>query len=593
MVKIKILVGYHKPAKLYKSDIYVPIHLGRALATEASKDGKMSQDDYQWLVDNMIGDDTGDNISELNRHFCELTGIYWAWKNYDKLGNPEYIGFMHYRRPFLSDIIDEAQNWDIVGCHSRFGWPLKHQLIQNHGEESCQQFLSLLPSEDVHDLEKYLSAKDGYFYNMFIMKKDIFFGYCAWLFDILLRLHKNLDYSKLSYCNKRMVGYMAERLTGMFIFRHEKKCKVKKYDVAMRDEGCALPISPLKDDSVNICLSADDNYAPYLAVTIQSIKENADSDFYDICVIDDGISAQNKKRILSLVDDTFSIRFIDIKPYLANVSRDVFVTNAHFTQASYFRLFIPQIFAKYAKILYLDCDLVVHHNLKELFAQDLGGKAVGAVLDIEMYRQYFIKLGTIPDYLQNTLKMKSPKKYFQSGVLLLDIQKLRQMDFVAKALQRLQEIGNPRFVDQCVLNSLFDGDVCFLEPKWNVEWHIPYYIQFLDRQLPEDMYFAYMNSRKNPYIVHYCGGVKPWKDKEVDLADIWWKYARLTPFYEDFLFALFKQKSSMNESTFKLHLKYWYVKFIYKISWGEKHRKYKLKKNKLKEKLSRLRKRKD
>ena len=101
--KIKILVGYHKPAVLLKDDILTPIHLGRALVTEASKDGEMSKEDFEWMCENMIGDDTGDNISHLNRYFCELTGIYWAWKNYDKLGNPDYIGFSHYRRHLIFD----------------------------------------------------------------------------------------------------------------------------------------------------------------------------------------------------------------------------------------------------------------------------------------------------------------------------------------------------------------------------------------------------------------------------------------------------------------------------------------------------------
>ena len=58
----------------------------------------MSEEDYKWMLENMIGDDTGDNISDKNREYCELTGIYQAWKNYDKLGNPDYIGFIHYRR---------------------------------------------------------------------------------------------------------------------------------------------------------------------------------------------------------------------------------------------------------------------------------------------------------------------------------------------------------------------------------------------------------------------------------------------------------------------------------------------------------------
>lgn len=100
---VKILVGYHRPAVLLKDEVLTPIHLGRALATEASKDGSMSKEDYQWMLDNMIGDDTGENISEENRKYCELTALYWAWKNYDKLGNPDYVGFMQYRRHFIFD----------------------------------------------------------------------------------------------------------------------------------------------------------------------------------------------------------------------------------------------------------------------------------------------------------------------------------------------------------------------------------------------------------------------------------------------------------------------------------------------------------
>ncbi|EOH7902799.1 DUF4422 domain-containing protein, partial [Campylobacter coli] len=100
---IKILIGYHKPAVLFKDEILTPIHLGRALATQASKDGEMSKEDFEWMCENMIGDDTGDNISYLNRYFAEFSGLYWAWKNYSRLSNPDYIGFMHYRRHFIFD----------------------------------------------------------------------------------------------------------------------------------------------------------------------------------------------------------------------------------------------------------------------------------------------------------------------------------------------------------------------------------------------------------------------------------------------------------------------------------------------------------
>ena len=110
-LNIKILVAYHKPYKLFKNKMFVPIHVGRDIAFEKSKDGLISKEDYAWLEKNTIGDNTGDNISNLNREYCELSAIYWAWKNYEELGNPDYIGLMHYRTFFnLSKYIKENKS---------------------------------------------------------------------------------------------------------------------------------------------------------------------------------------------------------------------------------------------------------------------------------------------------------------------------------------------------------------------------------------------------------------------------------------------------------------------------------------------------
>lgn len=76
-MRIKILVAYHKKTTLFKNDIFIPIHLGRTLKEKETKDGSMNnEEDYKWMLENMIGDDTGDNISDKNREYCELTGIY-------------------------------------------------------------------------------------------------------------------------------------------------------------------------------------------------------------------------------------------------------------------------------------------------------------------------------------------------------------------------------------------------------------------------------------------------------------------------------------------------------------------------------------
>ena len=78
---MKIFVVYHKPAKLIKSKIFVPIHVGRSVGENDSKDGKIDGKYLNWLHKNMQGDNTGDNISNANRNYCELTALYWIWKN--------------------------------------------------------------------------------------------------------------------------------------------------------------------------------------------------------------------------------------------------------------------------------------------------------------------------------------------------------------------------------------------------------------------------------------------------------------------------------------------------------------------------------
>ena len=255
--KIKILISYHKPSVLLKDDIFTPIHVGRALATEASKDGNISEEDYQWMLDNMIGDDTGDNISYLNREFCELTAMYWAWKNYDKLGNPEYIGFMHYRRHFIfnnyidkndlgwgckvfdkitpeyllyskmykSSILNTINGYDIITTNQVY---YKNNVVDHYQE--IMPFLDvkyLLMAKNItqelypkynNSSETYYNSKYHYWYHSFIMKKDIFFKYAEWLFSILFTLHKQIDYSLFKIDNEyRTVAYIAERMHGIFI----------------------------------------------------------------------------------------------------------------------------------------------------------------------------------------------------------------------------------------------------------------------------------------------------------------------------------------------------------------------------------------
>ncbi|MBZ7937991.1 DUF4422 domain-containing protein [Campylobacter molothri] len=273
--KVKILVGYHKPAVLLKDEILTPIHLGRTLATQASKDGEISQEDYEWMFENMIGDDTGDNISHLNRYFCEFTGIYWAWKNYDKLGSPDYIGFMHYRRHFIFDENDRTFSYNFVACDEYYKDGLYKIQLYNFlnlydvistnayhndfvnveqyykGEEAVKyghvvkdyDILKCLVKNEstVFDLffSNYSNSYDHYAANMFIMRKDLFFSYCNLLFNIIFKLHNSIDYHGRNFQQIRSIGFISERLTGAYLFmllqNDIKIMFVPRYDVIVNE----------------------------------------------------------------------------------------------------------------------------------------------------------------------------------------------------------------------------------------------------------------------------------------------------------------------------------------------------------------------
>ena len=221
---IKILVCYHKKDNLFKNEVLVPIHCGRALACEASKDGKISEEDYRWMLDNMIGDDTGDNISDLNREFNEMTAIYWAWKNYDKLGNPDYIGLNHYRRLFNIDFnnLDKLleKYYFIKTAHAKAekslydDWRMsKKEWTDNEYLDKALECSKQLNIELGKDIEKFFkSGIQGGWCNMFILPRDEFFKYCEFIFNILFKLPKPKKVL-------RTAGMFIERLTSYYLYK--------------------------------------------------------------------------------------------------------------------------------------------------------------------------------------------------------------------------------------------------------------------------------------------------------------------------------------------------------------------------------------
>ncbi len=225
---VKILVAYHKKDYIYNSNKLVPIHCGREVAFEKTKDGRISKDEFEWLLNNTIGDDTGDNISYLNRTLNEMTAIYWAWKNYDKLGNPDYIGLNHYRRYFEINYgkIDKIlSKYDFIKQKHSISKQSFYDIWINF-EDRNKDFIDnaikickdVDPTEGT-EIEKFLKGNiHRGFCNMFIMKKEDFFKYCEFLFPIVLKLPQEVSFG-------RQAGYFAELLTSYYLYKMSKTKK--------------------------------------------------------------------------------------------------------------------------------------------------------------------------------------------------------------------------------------------------------------------------------------------------------------------------------------------------------------------------------
>lgn len=574
---IKILVSTHKPSVLLKNDFIVPIHVGRAAAQEKIQQGALSQNDYNWLANNMIGDDTGENISSLNERFCELTATYWAWKNYDRLGNPDYVGFMHYRRYFIFDenykrkfpefevfpriegSYLEALNIDPENISRVAGdydflitdWV---QLPPNNYEQYRKSPAHKIETIDCaleiiqKDHPRYAQVAYDYFHkmdkslfcNMFVAKKEIFFEYCEWIFDILFKVDKQTDYTNDTVGQRRACGFLAERLTGIFFYELmlKKKKSFRLLPVAFIEnpdrESDVTPAFGGSAKNINICFSTDNNYAPYLGVAIKSVIEHSSKEFnYDIFILDSNISKQNKSLILKIAEgyENFSIRFVDVNRHLADIPKSILYTHHHFAVPTYFRFFIPLIFKNYEKILYLDCDLVVKRDVAELYQLSVDGCLLRASRDIEASRlaRHDEKF---KDYLLNKLEIDEPSHYFNAGVSLFNIRQMVKENITEKLINKLSKIGTPCWVDQCVLNSTCHKQVKYFDLKWNVNWQIPLNCPDLVNSLRAADYYEFSAAYNSPYIVHFAGDIKPWKNPKFPLADNFWQYARQTPFYE-------------------------------------------------------------
>ncbi len=209
---VEIFTMTHKKFDEPKDSIYIPLHVGHAKAKE----------DFGYP-----GDDTGDNISDQNCYYGELTGVYWIWKNFH---TTDYVGVCHYRRYLVNEqdmILNQRMYEDILKDYDIITTKvLRLNTSYYKGYAANHHIKDLIATEQVIK-EKYLEYYDTYvrivnanktlFGNIMVTTKPLFDEYAAWLFDIFFEVQKRIEIDSYDDYHKRVFGFISEILLYVWI----------------------------------------------------------------------------------------------------------------------------------------------------------------------------------------------------------------------------------------------------------------------------------------------------------------------------------------------------------------------------------------
>lgn len=219
MAQIAIYIVQHKPYRFLADPAYIPLQVGSGERFCA------------------LRDDQGENIAEKNAAFCELTALYWIWKH----DSAEIVGLVHYRRFFAAPgcrrdpwsrvltgdallkkmeraclILPKKRHYVIETNYSQYA--------HAHHERDLlltKQVISELCPDYLEAFDAVMGRRSGHRFNMLVARREVLDRYCCWLFPILFELEKRADTSSYDAYNRRVIGFVAERLLDVWLYREE------------------------------------------------------------------------------------------------------------------------------------------------------------------------------------------------------------------------------------------------------------------------------------------------------------------------------------------------------------------------------------
>lgn len=543
----------------------------------------------------ILGDHTGDNISQKRMSYCELTVIYWMWKNLQA----DYYGLSHYRRylsfaeeklpgawqeqGFMDSMSDanlkrcglldedairsEIESCDMIipvefevekvvtprgtGFKTTYDYVTKaweHLFIEKKDIDNMLTVIEADFPEYIESAREYMKGHTFRGFNIFILKKELFYSLCEFEFGVLDRMESQIDYSFASDSRKRAPGYLGEILYSIWTYHQTKNKKLnikEKQIIFFQDTGKEKRIVD-SGDCVNICYPCDYNGIPLLGVSIKSLVDNISENCnYRIIVILKNmpenkyfVMEQNRqKKLLSYIVkdyDNVTLEFIDPKDGLGEM--DVRLFNEPDFKILYYRLLLPWILKEINKVVWLTSRTIVNEDVAHLYDWPLNGKSIAAAKDILAIGNLNGYNAAISRYLRKIVNLTDPHQYVDTEVMVLDLKQLRNnysekdivSNFETRYWKRMDIMSD-------IFNVFYEDQIGILPQKWNLinrpTHEVLQCMDYAESELVKEFNVAV----SSPGIINLKNHPSPWENINSDYSWEFWSSARKTPFYEQIL----------------------------------------------------------
>lgn len=564
MKKIVIGVACHKPSELPKSSLYLPIHVGAANSNK--------------VLPGLQRDDEGDNISAKNPFYCELTALYWLWKNVDA----DYYGLCHYRR-FMSfaptrftnftddnrkqvsvnSLNDRTQEMyyldneqamrEIIEAHDVVATEEQdlrkvftprgrknstyahfaahdHDLINVNDLDATLAIVKELYPQYFDDIAEYISKPFFRGFNCFVMKKELFNELCKFEFTVLAQLEQHVDMTNYDTTKARLYGFMAEILYSGFLYHLRKRNLADIKDVQMlyfQNTEPQTPIQPV-DDAVAICINAVEAAPFMIEPALKSLYQHKDPEKkYDVLVLTDTMTPFFKKYFTGEADKAgnVTLRFLDWDQ--ARDAADDYIEKAPDAPL----LYIPWMLNLYEKVLVVDWNTLFKSDCTDLFSTDLEGNLVAAAKDIVTISEANDIYGERRKYLSGRLGLDY-WSFFSTNLVLVDTKAIREsmtLEAIASKLASQARIG-----DREATNAAFSEKVLILPQKNSVFVSNEPLFSYSIQDAPKTLMDEYNAAKSNCDAIHF-EEEDPWWPIGEDFELEFWSYVRaseLLPYFE-------------------------------------------------------------